>query len=472
MPRKPKLEKQTITVIVNGVPVGVTLHPPSGTRKSWYAYWAGLIASKSTGQRKLEDAIVVAENMIKSGGKRADVRDAALSDEEFEAIQCAHFAKKTDPAAKLRADKTLEDCLDAISAFKAITGLAPITRATPDDCEKFQQQALNLPRNWRQQPEDADAPCLSPNTVLKWSRQLQAAFERANCNATRRKCVRGVVGQRKLLTANPWNQFSWISGTKRPIRQFDSEELLSLLSYFETRWPRVTVAAAAARVFLWSGCRKLEVAGLTWGSLREIGDEIHFQIVGKWGVERWFRVPRAVYDQLVATRSSSPFVFAAYTEQIQKMHADNPNWLKNVQAEFTPKNFGRWFYLRVKDWAASRSGPVAFVHHFRKTTLQYARRGEDINREVAGDARVSETVLMANYVRETDEEMRQKSNRTFRRIIASLPLAVARQYGHVDSNHAILRQEVQAAVAAENWGLVAKLTAELAGQPRRRAAGA
>ena len=34
MPRKPKLEKKTITVVVNGTPIAVTLHPPAGARKS------------------------------------------------------------------------------------------------------------------------------------------------------------------------------------------------------------------------------------------------------------------------------------------------------------------------------------------------------------------------------------------------------------------------------------------------------
>lgn len=43
---------------------------------------------------------------------------------------------------------------------------------------------------------------------------------------------------------------------------------------------------------------------------------------------------------------------------------------------------------------------------FRKTTLRYGRRGEDINRQVASDARVSEST---NYVKETDEELRQKA---------------------------------------------------------------
>ena len=33
--------------------------------------------------------------------------------------------------------------------------------------------------------------------------------------------------------------------------------------------------------------------------------------------------------------------------------------------------------------------------------------------------------MMTNYVKETDDEMRRKSNRTFQRIIASLPADVA-----------------------------------------------
>ena len=269
MPRKPKPEKQTITVLVNGTPVAVILHPPTGTRPSWYAYWNGLVASKSTGQRTLADAILAAENMVKGGGKRATVAGAVLSDEEFEAVQRAHFARKTDPAAKARAATTLEECLDAISAFKSITGLERIAAATPDDCARFQAQGLTRPKNWRKQhPRSKKTEeRVSPNTVLKWSRMLQAAFERAN-RCAGKKCVRGVVEEAKLLSANPWTQFPWIEGTASAIRQFDGEELLGLLDYLETTWAAVSVAALAAKLFLWSCCRKLEVAGLTWGAGR------------------------------------------------------------------------------------------------------------------------------------------------------------------------------------------------------------
>jgi hypothetical protein len=36
----------------------------------------------------------------------------------FEEIQRRHYQKKTDPSARSRAEKTLEDCLDAIATFR------------------------------------------------------------------------------------------------------------------------------------------------------------------------------------------------------------------------------------------------------------------------------------------------------------------------------------------------------------------
>lgn len=468
MPRKLRRKKETTQVVVNGTPIKIILHPPDGRRTSWFAYWNGLVASKSTGQRNLEDAILVAQKMVAGGGDQPVLADAVLTDEEFEAIQRRHYGKKTDPAAKVRAMKTLEDCLDAIAAFKAITGLEPISIATPDDCERFQQEALKKPRNWRQNgrmvesPGDASVETLSPNTVLKWCRQLQAAFERANRSATKRKCVRGVVDASKLLTSNPWSQITWISGKQRPIRQFGSDDLLSFLDYLESQWADVPVGAAAARVFLWSSCRKLEVASLQWNTLRLIGDEHHFQIIGKWGVERWFRVPEAVYHELLAMKSGSPFVFAAYNQQLRRCHADNPNALQLITDKYNPRDFGRWFYNRVRDWSAEAMDQPAYVHMFRKTTLQYARRGEDINRQVAQDARVSETVMMTNYVKESDEELRQRSNRTYQRIIASLAPEVAERYGYVEKAKSDLERRLEAAVAAQNWDLAQALSSRLA----------
>ena len=487
MPKRPKpLGKQTITVIVDGNPITVILHPPASNRTSWYAFWNGLVSSKSTGQTSLQEAIVVAENMVRNNGQRASLSDTVLTDDEFTAIQRAHFDQKTDEDAQKRAVKSLSSCVEAIAAFREITGLSPVSIATPADCANFQRVALTLPNTWRKKPladrrpaahysdsarakrlQTGDVDTLdstgrySPNNVLKWIRTLHAAFDRANHLALKRKCVRGIVDDSKLLRSNPWSQFTWIEGRKRPIRQFDGDELLAILIFLETEWSSIRAATAAAKVFLWSGCRKLEIAGLLWDDLKIVGSEYHFEIIGKWGVEKWFRIPETLYEELLSSRTKSNFVFAAYVDQLRKLYAGQPNWLRIIGGEFSPVSFGKWFYKRIKDWSATNPKGNSFVHVFRKTTLQYTRRGEDINRRVASDARVTESVLMTNYVKEEDEEMRQRSNRTFQRILASLAPEVARRYGHVESAVTELERRMRAATEAKNWHLAGELAAEL-----------
>jgi len=84
--------------------------------------------------------------------------DTTLSDEEFVEIQRTHFRRKTDERARQRAAKSLASCLDAIAAFREITGLSPITLATPDDCASFQRLALMLPTGWRKRPLEDRRP--------------------------------------------------------------------------------------------------------------------------------------------------------------------------------------------------------------------------------------------------------------------------------------------------------------------------
>jgi integrase len=465
MPRKPKLEKKTVTVIVDGTPVAVVLHPPQGCRTSWYAYWTGLVTSKTTGQRDFAEAVKAVEGMLRNGGRRPQVKDAMLADGEFEEIQRIHFGKKTDTTSKARADKTLRAFLQAADAFREITGVQPITLATADDCAAFQRKALTLPKNWRQQhpkgkkPEEAER--ISPNTVLKWSRALQAAFERANRNAGR-KCVRGVVDEKRLLSVNVWNQFDWIEGTEKPIRQFDPDELLNFLTYLETAWAGVTVASALTKVYLWSACRQEEVTSLSWDNLQIVGGEYHFEIVGKWNVRRWFRVPEKLYQELASIRTDSPFVFAAYNEQLRRFHerSDRPHNAHKVSAEFKPVCLGDWLYDRLAEWSATSPKGHAHPHIFRKTALQHAWIGEDeATQRVAEDARVGKEVLTAHYLK---VDLWRKSNRTFRRILAALPDEVSRRFGHVEDQRP-LEQQLGDAVAAKDWKAVTNLSTQLAG---------
>ena len=70
--------------------------------------------------------------------------------------------------------------------------------------------------------------------------------------------------------------------------------------------------------------------------------------------------------------------------------------------------------------------------------------------------------MMGNYVEERDEEMLQRSNRTYRRIIASLPADVAKRYGYVHDTRSELEERLRAALDAQNWGLASELSACLA----------
>lgn len=476
MPRTPKLpQKRTITVVVNAAPLAVILHPPTGSRACWYAYWPGADYSRSTGHTDFDMAAVAAQEMVSrwhagGGGHRPRANDTVMSDEEFKSIQRAHFTGNPAPAEC--DNPSLADCLGAIDAFRAILNhkeinfTEPVAAVTPDECAKFQHLAGKLPRNWRvQHPRSRpaeEAGNLSTNTIVKWSRTLRAAFQRA-CRNAGKKSVRGVVPPEKLLDANPWVQFAWVEGEGREIRQYDAGELLSLLQYFNEKWAGVTVALALAKSFLWSQCRRDELTALKWEQFRGVGQERHFRVVGKWDVEKWFRIPEGLYQDLLGMRTENPWVFAAYTSQLRRFYAGRQDaWRAGVVLEeFRPENLAGWFLHRVAEWSKDLPRGPATIHVFRKTGLQYALDGERGSTRVAADARVSEEVMMRHYTRLTDQARRAESNRNFDRIASALEPTVAASYGRTPSPTALLEGLLRAAVDAKNWDEVARLTGEL-----------
>lgn len=466
MPRKPKASKTSITVVVDSKPIVVTLHPPTGVRKSWFAYWNGLLTSKSTGVSQLDAAVVIAEQMVRSGGRRPSLTDSQMTDDEFIAIQRRHHGKQQEPDALRRAQKSLGVCLDAIEAFRRISGIRRIVDATPDDCERFQLEALALPRNWRNpgsKKSPAEVTTIRPNTILKWSRALQAAFERANRNAGR-KCIRGVVPEAKLLSSNPWQQFEWIGGTRPQKRQFEFAELLSILDYFESVYPGFEVPSAFAKLSLWTCARRSEISSLTWSDLRDVDGEKHFEIIGKWGVRKWARIPNGLYTDLLDLKTDQPHVFSSYPDGLRThfFRSGHPKYADKVGAEFNPSALGDWFQRRMADWSAQHDGPRASPHVFRKTALQIARSGEDLNRELALDAAVNTSVLMKHYIADRDEELRAASNRMFRRLVAALPADVAERFGHSQTDESSgLREQIRRAVELEDWPSVHSLSARL-----------
>lgn len=474
MPKKPKPQNSKISIAVNGFPIDVTLYSPRGKKKTWYAYWNGLTSARTTNQTNYEEAVKAVTAMLNNGGKRPDHSQSILSNEEFEQIQRRHFSKKTDPTSVNRSQKSLTACLEAIEAFKKITGITNITTATADDCERFQHEALRISKHWRRpnfdpHNETRSSDLLKPDTILKWSTALQAAFNRVNSNAGK-KCVRGVVPEHKLLKENPWLKFTWIEGRIPTIRQFDEEELLSLINYFETNFPKIPISSLFVKVCLWTYSRRIEVSSLRWDSLRRIGEnEFHFEIVGKWGVEKWARIPTSLYNGLVSIKTDNTYVFGDYPNQLREHHLSlgSSRSAHQVVNDFNPTNLGDWMYRRLKEWEGEFGKESAYLHIFRKTTLQYAQSGQSNNEEVASDAHLGSKVMMTHYTKAIDLERRDQSNRTYQRILNALPNNVAKIYGHQVSDQEKIIEDLDRARRAGNWEEVGKLAQKLEALDKR-----
>jgi hypothetical protein len=69
----------------------------------------------------------------------------------------------------------------------------------------------------------------------------------------------------------------------------------------------------------------------------------------------------------------------------------------------------------------------------RKTSLQLAWDGDEARQQALADAKVSEKMLRANYLRTSDKALREESNRNYHRIAAALPTEVAKRYGYVEA---------------------------------------
>lgn len=136
-------------------------------------------------------------------------------------------------------------------------------------------------------------------------------------------------------------------------------------------------------------------------------------------------------------------------------------WIRPLPRSTRSDNLGDWFYRQVVEWSKSSPNGHATTHIFRKTSLQQARRGEDINRLVAQDARLTESVMTTNYVREGDSELRHNSNRTYQRLLNSVSTEIAKRYGYDPSKREQLEEKIEMAVSGKKWELANELIEQL-----------
>ena len=179
---------------------------------------------------------------------------------------------------------------------------------------------------------------------------------------------------------------------------------------------------------------------------------------------KWFRIPDGLHADLEAFRmSGSDFVFGSYPKQLREFFErqhDNRSAMR-VKDDFDPENLGEWMYRQIVKWSETLPNGSAYLHVFRKTTLQYAVTAGNVEQQVADDASVSSSVLMTNYARLADQELRHKSNRTFQRIRISLSLEVAIRYGLQEKPGDGLIEKLDQARQRGDWDAVARLAEEL-----------
>ena len=149
---------------------------------------------------------------------------------------------------------------------------------------------------------------------------------------------------------------------------FSAGELLSVLDYFEHQWPGVDSLAPTVKTALWTWARVAELANLSSGSLRIVDQESHFEIVGKWGVERSDRIPDGLLYDLQRLRTSNRFVFAAYNQELRSFYLsrNQSRFAERVGAAFSPTAFASWFQARIGDWATEMRIHWATPHIFRR----------------------------------------------------------------------------------------------------------
>ena len=150
------------------------MFPPKGAGSRVRATGAGLEARKATGHTNFDDAVGAVNDMLGNGGNKGKLKEAILSDEEFDEIQRRHYGKKQKTEAKRRAEKSLV-------AWKPSL---PFGQSLDSSLSRLQHQAIvndfsTMPDTSEESAIEVSATAnenvenLSANTVVKWSVALR-----------------------------------------------------------------------------------------------------------------------------------------------------------------------------------------------------------------------------------------------------------------------------------------------------------
>lgn len=94
-------------------------------------------------------------------------------------------------------------------------------------------------------------------------------------------------------------------------------------------------------------------------------------------------------------------------------------------------------------------------------SFQQQLTGAGISSQVAADARVGTQVMLRHYAREEEIAFRERSNRTYERILNAVSPEVANRYGYEESAQEKLEYQLNQARQAKDWKEVNRLAESL-----------
>lgn len=387
----------------DGIVLTGYLHPVGsvGNGKYWsFTCSKGGVHRKSLKVTHLKEATEIALNWFDGKGHRDRVeqedRDKAVASimtwDDWKKIQVAHADKR---AVKKRAARTLEECLKSQRLFIAVTKAENASAVDADMVERFQRECLKRLTKYGK-------PYEKP-TILKTLSHMSASFNRCNRNAGR-KCVGGVVPRDNLLTENPFEQIKWIELEEQSKRQFSNTELKAFLSWRQVAsCPLISIFA---KVSLWACGRLEELTELQWSWVDENGYVTIPDEIAKWGKGRMIKVPQGLLQEMQTNRTSSPYVWAGYPDQLRRYYmASGSRASVHKIRDFTPQRLRRVVQNWINAWAKEAKVPGLSHHAFRRTGLQMSREGRVriLDSEYAKAAHVSLHVANNSYTVRPDK---------------------------------------------------------------------
>ena len=241
----------------------------------------------------------------------------------------------------------------------------PITRATPDDCAAFQRKALKLPKTTAASHYPRASRRSPPATAPTPSSSGRSPSRRPGSGPggpAARSASAGVVDERSCWRTTPGGSSPGSRASTGPSASSTARSCSPCWTTWSASGPAYRGRADGQGLLLVLRPAVGSI-GLTLGPAPDASArEWHFQVVGKWGVKKWFRCPQAVPGAARRPHRRPPRLRRLHGQLRQFHREERPGGRPGelVNETFSPACLGDWFHERLAEWSAAcpKAGPT------------------------------------------------------------------------------------------------------------------